>query len=158
MKITSTSFRTVLRRLGVTPFPREPFELARTVVPVSLVDSDIILSATLLPVLGTPASAGELTAPAANTILADSGPLNAGNYAILWWVSANDPNAFRLQRRNAGNTADVWAYRMQVGTSVFSAPALIHAEVQQNERFRILNVATGTAGTVYHAVLWATLL
>jgi hypothetical protein len=155
--IRSTAFVGVQQRLGAYPITR-PFELAKIVMPVSLVDSDITLNAAATtPLLNVPFTASELVAPAANTRLADTGALPAGNYTFLLMFSANDPNAFRIRRRNATDTGDIWAYRMQIGTSIFHPMLQLRCAIQLNERLVIEIVAGGAAGTTYNGVIFASL-
>lgn len=156
MQITATSFRGVLQRLGIIPYPAEGFKFADTVVPVSLVDSDITLQATAAPpLLDTPASAGELTAPAAGTRLADTGPQSAGNYlATIMYGNSAAENTIRIRRRNAADASDVWSIRAQIPVNLVFLT--IRVVLQPNERLVVENVGGGGAGVVYNADIWLT--
>src|SRR5258708_35813623 len=143
-------------RLGATVDSQaEPFELDGTVYPVTLVDSDITLSAIATAVLlGVPASAGELIAPAINTRLANTGALAAGNWTLTVWVGASEGNSFRLRRRNALDVADVWSFRFQLGV-IQPFVIVLRVAVAQNEFFVVENVVAGTAGIAYQAAIFA---
>lgn len=53
------------------------------------------------------ASAKVTNPTAAGAALADSGPLSPGIYNVLVVVGASVPATFKVQHRNAGNTADI---------------------------------------------------
>jgi hypothetical protein len=157
LPVRGTAFQGLLARLGAAP-NLGGFALDTVVTPVSLVDSDISLNAVAAtPLLNVPFTGGELVAPAAATRLADTGQLPAGNYNFLLMFSANDPNAFRIRRRNATDAADVWTYRMQIGTSIFHPMLQLRLVMLANERLVIENVTAGGATLVYQAVIFATL-
>jgi hypothetical protein len=151
LPIRSTAFAALLARLGAAP-SREGFQLDSVVVPVSLVDSDITIQAvSSTPLLGVPASAGEIVAPAAGSTLATTGPLNAGPFSVLIWIGTSEANSLRVRRRNAADTADIWSFRlpMPANTSVFLGP--LRVTVAQNEAIRVDVIALGGAGQVYQA-------
>lgn len=161
-RITATFFVNLINRLGVRPPPADGFVLSNTVVPISIVDTDISLPAVLTPpIYGTPSSAGEQIAPAANTVLADTGQLAQGTYqftAILSW--ADGPAAVQavdLQHRNAANAANIWDQNFYttssggVQTFTFNWTEF----VSLNERIRAICITAGSAGTRYHANIWA---
>jgi hypothetical protein len=129
--------------------------LSDTVVPVALVDSSITLNAAAsTPLVNVPASAGELIAPAVNTRLATTGPLPAGPYSMTFWISATEGTQYRIRRRNAADTADVWAFRpAKSGASdvlVLSLRLLLSA----NEFVVVENASPGTAGQAYQASIF----
>lgn len=135
----------ILTRLGI---PRlGTFFLSDRVFPVSIVDSGVsLLAQQVLPSFGTPSSAGELVAPAALTRLADTGQLAAGTYTFTCLISRDTAaDAVRLQRRNAADAADIWAFRFQMtvnGNVIFS----FRTAVALNERV-VLTCIAGGAGT-----------
>lgn len=145
----------MLRRLGIPQFGK--WLLDDTVVPVALVDTSIVLPATSLsPLYGVPSTAGELVAPAANTRLADTGQLAAGNWTVMAMVMVPEANTFRLRRRNAADAADIWSQRFGA-TAGAGAPTFVFVarfSVAQNERFVVENVGAGGGGVVYQANLF----
>lgn len=150
-RITATFFTNLINRLGIRPPFTSGFEISNVVQPVSLVDSDITLSAVSTTItMITPFTQGELAAPAAGTLLADTGAHSAGNYAFLILVAcsnvANSSVDFRIQRRDAANAANIWT---QLGaTHINSAPNYQFAgtlTLSANERLRVIsqNLAVG---------------
>lgn len=152
-----TSFpRLILRLLGI--YRGERFTLGTEIQPVSLVDADISIPATVSPViLGTPATAGDLVAPVANFVLADTGELTAGDWNFTVQLGTNDANNYEIQRRNSTNTANVWAMRLRV--DIGSGPVLLplKATMLTNERLRVQIMSVGTAGTVHRANIFSSL-
>jgi hypothetical protein len=137
----------ILNRLGIPRFGT--WRLLDTVQPVALVDSEITLNASAsTPLVNVPASAGELTAPAANTRLANTGALGAGPYTMVFWVGVPEANTVRIRRRNAADTADVWAHRWPL---LGSSPLIFAVRLQLalNELVVVENITAGTAGAVY---------
>jgi hypothetical protein len=131
------------------------FALDTVVTPVSLVDSDITLNAAAsTPLVNVPASAGEIVAPAINTRLATTGPLPAGPYTMVFWISASELNNFRIRRRNAADTGDIWSAFCRLGsasgTGYFPNIAL-RLQLALNEFVVVENAAAGSAGIIYQA-------
>ena len=163
--ISNTFFVTLLNRLGVRPPPADGFDLINVVQPVTLVDSDIVLPVQhSTQLLDLPFTAGELTAPAINTVLADTGPQISGNYQVLIFVNFFDSAAaaipiVSLARRNAANAADIWAQNIY-GNSSVAAPAGFNLTyqfrlvLQTSERLRLTNLVAGGALQKYHANIW----
>jgi hypothetical protein len=125
--ITATFFVNLINRLGVRPPPPDGFDLINTVQPVSIVDSDITLSAvTTTLLLDTPFTEGILTGPASGTLMADTGAQAVGNYFVLVVVggdgSTTVPGSVVLARRNAANNADVWAQVITWGSALYITP------------------------------------
>lgn len=153
-----SSWLAILNKLGIPRFGQ--WSLLDTVQPVALVDSEVSLSAVAsTALLGTPASAGELVAPAANTRLADTGALAAGSWSFAIVMSANDSNTMRVRRRNAADAGDIWSFRVpfasSTGIMTFVFP-LFRSTIGVNERLVVENVAAGGAGTTYQASIFAT--
>ena len=147
----------ILTRLGITGAIR--WTLSDSVIPVALVDSEVTLAAQVAtPLVGVPASAGEVAAPLANTRLADTGPLPAGAYSMTFWIGDNETAAslpsFRLRRRNAADNADIWAFRFALTGSVYTVAAL-RLLLAINERVVIENVGAANVGTTYQASIFA---
>jgi hypothetical protein len=145
----------ILNKLGIPRFGA--WQLDDVVIPVALVDSEITLNAAVAtPLVNVPASGGELVAPAANTRLATTGPLPAGPYSIVFWIGVPEGNYIRIRRRNAADTADVWAHRFWMGSAngqPFGALAL-RLVLALNEFVVVENVVVGGAGLVYQASLF----
>jgi hypothetical protein len=152
----SSGWLTILRKLGITGLQR--WFLSDTVIPVAIVDSEVLLTAAAsTPLVGVPASAGELAVPAANTRLATTGALPAGNYTMVIWISSTDltANSIRIRRRNAADAADIWGHRLTIGgpTPPFVVTAL-RLVLAQNELVVVENVLVGSAGSVYQASIF----
>lgn len=164
-RITSTFFTNLISRLGIRPPFSEGFEVSNVIQPVSIVDSDITFSAlSTTQSLGTPFTVGALGAPAAGTVLADTGAQNAGIYQLFIVMSAGDgvgTPAMDLQRRDAANAANIWVQRFwgmgggpngQSGT----APMSFRVELAASERIRVTVGPAGGAGSGYQASIWLT--
>lgn len=155
--VTATAFQTVATRLGLRGLIN--WTIQDQIIPVSLVDSDVVLSATTVaPLFGTPASGGELVAPAANTRLADTTGLAAGNWTFLVLAGSGETTvslpAYRVRRRNAADAADIWSYRYQSpGGSSFQLT--FRTALANGERIVVENVAAGTGGVTYQASIFA---
>ena len=141
------SFPRLLTRLGIT-VPGTSFDLQPVVVPVSLVDTDITIpTSTLPPAFAAPASAGEINNPAANTRMADTLALAAGNYYVqaMYSVTAGTIN-YRLRRRNAADAADIWSQTFAMGAGSHDVfPGMVFT-LAANERFVIEHVTGGVGG------------
>ncbi len=160
----NTTLDALLQRLGI--YASDRGELAHTyvptIIPVALVDAGAVtLQATATPFpLGTPASAGELTAPVAGTRLADTLALAAGQWNVLFWYNAGEGSTFRVRKRNAGDTADVWSQRVNgganPGATALQPPPVgpLRITFANNERLVIENVNAGGVGIVYQANIW----
>jgi len=159
--ILAQGFTGLFNRLGIQAVPAGPqWWLSDTVVPMALVDSDVVLEATVLsPLYPTPSSAGELAAPVAGTLFADTGPLPVGNYSFRFWVDSDDAGALslRFEHRNAANAANIWA---QVFTSARSGQTQYHPirmTLAANERLRIISVTNAGGGTIWQASIFRVL-
>jgi hypothetical protein len=154
----SSGWLTILRKFGLTGIVR--WVLSDTVIPVALIDSEVTLNASAsTPLVNVPASGGEFTAPAANTRLANTGPLPAGPYSMVFWLSDNEPNNFRIRRRNAADTADIWSYRLSNGGSVAQPTTgfiviSLRLLLAVNEFMVIENINAGAAGTLYQSAIF----
>jgi hypothetical protein len=142
----------LITELGIYQAPAL-FYLSEIVTPVSIVDSQISIDSVQVPVtLLLPATAGELAAPAANTRLADTGQLPAGDYNVTVLIGSADGNSYRLRRRNAADAADIWSHRFPIlGTTSFEFTSRF--KLAANERLVVENVLVGV-GT-YQASIWA---
>lgn len=137
----------ILTRFGITGIAR--WFLSDTVLPVALVDSSVPITAIAsTPIFTVPFSAGEQIAPPVNTRLADTGPLPAGTYSFVAWMSAGENNSLRLQRLLADNATAAWSQRFFVGSPVIVGARCV---VAVNERIIITNAVVGGAGIAYSA-------
>lgn len=159
--ITNNFFVNLITRLGLKPPPSLGWSMATVVTPVSIVDSDITLSAiSTTQLLDTPFTAGVQAAPVINTVLADSGAQNAGNYFVTLMMSCSEGitnNTLALQRRDAANAANIWEQRFYTLLNTVDSTRMVmncQVKLSQNERLRILNLVAGGAGSVYHVNLW----
>jgi hypothetical protein len=142
----------ILSKFGLTGLQR--WFMSDTVIPVAIVDSEITLSAaTATPLVNAPASGGEIAVPAANTRLATTGALPAGPYTMVFWIGANENNAIRVRRRNAADTADIWAFRHVSANAGFQQFAL-RLFLAVNEFVVVENVLVGGAGSIYQAAIF----
>lgn len=159
-KITATFFTSLIARLGIRPPFSEGFEMSNVVTPVSIVDSDVTLSAvTSSLLLQTNMTTGPQPNPSANTVLADSGALSAGNYTALMIMSVREGTtnpSILIQRRNAANSANIWEHRYYFAVNTGNNETLsIRLELAVGERFRIVvDAAGGSAGSTWMASLW----
>jgi len=143
----------------------EPFLLQNLIVPVALVDPPT-LTANIVPViLGTPFTAGELTAPLAAARLADTGALAAGNYDVYGEVGeagTAGTSDVRLQRIAADNATVVWAMRFGIshGTGGSSEGQGRHrfgplrVTLLINERLIYVMATNAGAGAVLTGLIW----
>jgi len=158
-RITSTFFTTLITRLGIQPPFSEGFLMSNTVQPVSIVDSDITLTAVTTSITqGSAFTAGELAAPAANTVNADTGAQSAGNYAYRIQIAHNVGAAanyqWRIERRDAANAANIWGQIVgawQGGPAFFDIAGTL--TLAAGERLRVINV-TGPVGITVQASIW----
>lgn len=150
-RVTILNLQPLLNRLGVKGIAVHRWD--PVIHPVALVDGSV--QAVTGQLLDVPFTAGETTAPAANTRLANTGALVAGQYNITWMLEAGvDTAAFRLRRRNAGDTADIWAVRVTNPGFGFVGPQSMRVNLAVNEFIVIENVAAGSVGIVYQAIIW----
>ena len=159
-RITATFFTGLLNRLGIRPPFAEGFNIINTVQPVSLVDSDITLSAvSTTQTLDTPATNGELAAPAANATYA-TGPVAAmdGVYAVTIAYGCTNEGGIigtRLVRRNAADTADIWS--VMINPSRSNELLSMNVVLKAGERIRLNNGASaGGAGSAHQGAIWQT--
>lgn len=161
--ITSNFFVNLITRLGVRPPPVDGFSLVNTIQPISIVDADIAIPAVVTPPLfnTAPFTAGRLTNPAVNTIIADTGQLAVGNWAFLIMLAVSDTSApdILIEHRDAANASNIWS--QSIFADVIAAVDLINRQYviaksfQVNERLRLrTNVGSGVS-SAYHANIFA---
>ena len=135
------------------------FDMSDVVIPTISVGNIRPTITTLIPPTFTSAGvfSNQSTAPALNAILADSGPLPAGDYDVIvgWSQSRNtNPSNVELQHRNAANAANLaeWPNVLE-GTNNPLAnfmPINFGYTLSLNERlrFQVLTTAFSAASTV----------
>lgn len=157
-RITNTFFVSLINRLGVRPPFAEGFTLTNTVQPVSIVDTDVSISAfTTSPELNAVFSGGELAAPAINATLADTGAQAAGVYNATILIGNDEQSAnartVRVRRRNAADSADIWSQLIETQASVVYLPLKVRLE--SGERIRVSQgPLAGSGGTTYQASIF----
>ena len=149
-------FEDLLKRLGVNR-PLSPFQLDGDVVPVVIVESGISFVAAPTPAYTVQDifTAGEQIAPAAGTVLADTGQLPVGQYSVQVFLGAGEGNTFDFQWRNAANAVTLRNIRLHVPVEAFPQLLSRFTVANANERFRVLNVGAGTVGVAYNATILA---
>jgi hypothetical protein len=163
-KITANYFVGLITRLGVRPPPDGAFELSNIVIPVSIVDTDVPLtSVSSSQLLDTPFTAGPQAAPPINTVLADTGAQNAGNYLLFLFISLFDSAGagpmVAFQRRDLANAANIWEQRFYGSASAngvvpFNLVIPIRGVLGDQQRFRFINLVAGGAGSTYHCSIF----
>jgi hypothetical protein len=137
----------------------EPFLLQNMIVPVAIVDPPSIIATTVNMLIDVPFTAGETTAPVANTRLANTGAIAVAGAYNLWWTYACDDattRTIRLRRRNAADTGDIWSQRFVYGAQVpeIIFPFQMRVNVAAGEFFVVENVTAVAAGNVTQASIW----
>jgi len=161
--ITAVGFPELFVALGIQAVPAGPnWWLSDTVVPISIVDTQVTLAAEAVPVLynRTDIVNAEVIAPAAGAVIVDSGALAAGDFDVKIWTMAESGTAragLAIEHRNAANTGNIWA-----GTVLaFNGSQGQHAEMDfavtllANERFRVIARAAFGANQVTSATIFA---
>ncbi len=155
-RIQSTTFQSLLTQLGITR-NNIPFALRSEVTPVVLVGGTVSFLAAPTPAYRVPDafSAGELTNPAAATIMADTGPLPIGAYSLQVLMQGQVSNNFRFQWRDAANAVTLVSHFFRkVGQEI--TVFKVRLEIQKdNERFRVLIDNAGGAGNLFQVTIFA---
>lgn len=161
--VQSSSIDALLRRLEVRlVIPRAPlWELSNVITPVSIVDSGITLRADVEANPYLFATAGPLAAPVANTVLADTGALPAGNYQFRAWMFSQETSGGFIEgiieHRDAANTANNWQIR--INAHLENNPLREWTEsLLTDERLRMIIRINGTAGRTTQAIIWRRLI
>ena len=159
--ITNNFFVNLINRLGLKPPPGLGWLFSTVVQPVSVVDSDVTLSAiATTQILDTPFTQGEVASPVgANALLADTGAQPAGNYSVFIMVGGDNGVAFgadfRIQRRDAANAANIWSQELLIdsaGTPNFVTSMTV--TLATNERIRVITKAAASVGVSLQASIW----
>jgi len=106
--------------------------------------------------LPTAHATGRAVAPAAATVLADTGALAAGDYEVVAHVGSDDTAAagkdVEVEHRDAANTATLHRHLVPVpGAGSWYVPRIALA---LNERIRVVTGAAGAAGSIYTADIY----
>ena len=152
-------FQNLLRDFQVLAPPRSPvWYLSDTVIPVSLVNSQITLQANFADPAMIFATEGRQVGPPINKILADTGALDPGVFTFRLYFACNEDakdNEIVIEHRNPGDTANIWDFSWQHerNTSFLHTFDFTETFVDQ-ERLRIRINLAGTAGKNYQAFIW----
>ena len=158
-RIQSTNFQALLTQLGITR-NQIPFGLQSEVMPVVLVGGTVSFIAAPGPAYRPQDifTAGITVAPAAGTVLADTGPLPTGLYNLDFVIySQTDTNSFDLEWRDAANAVTIRSVRVvnsPDGPAAYQFSKRFDVATE-NERFRILNIAPGNVAIDYQVVIFA---
>ena len=152
----STNFQALLTDLGITR-NNIPFDLRSEVTPVVLVGGTVSFLASPTPAYRVVDvfTAGEQTAPVIGFVMADTGPLPIGAYAVQIVVMAGDRNEYAFEWRNAGNSANLASQLLASTVETRMVQFQARFDVQNdNERFRVIMDQAGTAAMVYQVTLY----
>ena len=158
-RIQSTNFQALLQSLGIVR-NEVPFALRSEVTPVVLVGGTVSFVAAPTPAYAVTDlfTTGVQVAPAAGTVLADTGPLPAGAYSLVVLISIDELNSVEFEWRDAANAANLFVHRLFMGTPAGITITTLTARFSvdnDNERFRVLNVGAGGVGQSYQASIFA---
>ncbi len=158
-RIQSTNFQSLLTELGITR-NQIPFALRSEVMPVVLVGGTVSFIASPTPAYAVTDifTAGVQTAPAAGFVLADTGPLPGGTYAVQAILAPGEANRLDFQWRDAGNALNLWTMSVHIGDATQVRLVVYNFRLNvlnDNERFRVLNNSAGNVGIEYQASILA---
>ena len=155
--ILAQGFTAVFERLGIQAVPAgQQWFLSDTLIPVSLVDSDITLNANITPVAQVLSSEGRKTAPVAGLLLADTGQLPAGLYNFVVHLSCFETvgnTQFAVQHRNAANGANIFEGEVMSSSVTGGVNETVEwtRQMALNERLRVITPGGGTANMEFFA-------
>lgn len=156
--INSFLFQNLLRDFQVIAPPRSPvWYLSDTVIPVSLVNSQIVLDANISETAMQFATVGVLTVPAADALLADTGQLASGRWLFRCYLNWQDNNAnsVNLEHRNPANDGNDWDFDFHVGATHTNRYEQEWVEtVDQDERIRLKVRILAGAGSRFSGIIW----
>lgn len=149
-EIIPTSFADVLNLFGISLQGQKDnsFVLTGEVTPVVLVGSTTEIQSISSPMtMNIPATLGDVAAPAAGALLADTGALEAGVYSVFVHVGCqNTANSgdFIIQRRNAANAANLWQIRSGLKVADSETSFQFTCRLEVNERIRVVEANIGS--------------
>ncbi len=155
-RIQSTNFQKLLIDLGITR-NEIPFELRSEVTPVVLVGGTVsfIASPSTAYRVQDIFTAGGVTAPAINSILADTLQLPEGAYTLKIVMVADENHDMAIQWRDAANTVNLWQQRF-LGLALTPIVVDVRFEIlNADERVRVSNLTAGAPATTYQASILA---
>ena len=159
LPVQSILFQNLLRDFQIIAPPRVPvWWMSDIIQPVALVNSQVTLDAQLDESAMQFASVGPQTAPAAGTVLADTGQLDSGRYlfrTFASWLDTLAINHLDIEHRNAANAANIWQY--EVSSNLADAQQFTNEwveDIAQDERVRITNLLNSGAAMRYNAIIW----
>lgn len=157
--ILAQGFTDVFQRLGIQAVPAgNQWFLSDTLIPVSLVDSDITLSAIVQPAAETVSTAGLTLVPVAGAILATTGQLALGVHTFRIVACSRDgvDNRMTVQHRDAADAVTLNA--QSVCSGVTNGQVNFTWEftiaIALNERVRIVVDINAAAGSFYSATIY----
>ncbi len=160
--VLSQGFTAIFTRLGIQAIPAGPqWWLSDTIVPVSLLDSEITIPVVITPSVEIVSSAGIQISAVAGAVLATTGALPAGDYRFKVLVSFLDgtiANGFLVAHRNAADAADINMQELQAGIPQASINFLFEQSLTLalNERFRVTLLQNSSVGSRSQATIWRT--
>ncbi len=155
-KIQSTNFQALLTELGITRSDI-PFGLRSEVTPVVLVGGQVTVIASPTPAyrIQDIFTEGVQTAPAANSVLATTGPLPRGQYTLQAFFNIKETNDIEFQWRNVAGSANIFSYRFELGPGDSFLFAVRLEIGLDGEAFRFRNVVAGNVGITYSITILA---
>lgn len=156
--INSFLFQDLLRDFQVIAPPRSPvWYLSDTVIPVSLVNSQIVLDANISETAMQFATEGPKFQPLANVLLADTGQLPVGRYLFRIYANWSDPtfNSVNIQHRDPTDATNNWDYEMVVGPTKTERFEQSWTEtLLADERIRLIVRVNAGANSRYSGIIW----
>jgi len=160
--ILAQGFTNVFTRLGIQAVPAgNQWFLSDTLIPVSLVDSDITLNALVQRPVQVWVSEGVKVAPANNIILADTGQLPTGTRTFVFLLHAQNnqlSSQWALEHRDAANAATLnsMVFGQDAGGNEGAVDFICEftIAIAQDERLRVRQVVTATAASTIQASIF----
>ena len=155
-RIQSRDFQELLIELGVNQ-NGIPFDLRSEVQPVVLVGGTVSFVAAPTPAYRVPDlfSVGVLIAPAAGSVLADTGPLPAGAYSVQLFMDAGEAAHFRLLWRDVPDASSLWFADFHTPDETNVVVSVRLNVENSGEIFRVINPTAGGVGIQYVATIAA---
>ncbi len=151
-------FEDLLRRLGVNR-PTRPFTLDGNITPVVLVESGVQFVASPTPAYGITEvfTIGSVTVPAANLVMADTGPLPVGSYTLFLLLGATEISRWQFQWRDIPNTGSLYDTEIIAVADQYMTLSFRWLVENAGERFRLITAVVGNAGQTWQATIMAKL-